>query len=122
MPFNINDWSFQNGFRLKLHSFWCGDHKTAWPRRGHPSGVRWQVFSLCPEEAVVVRGGTTVSPLRSLAENWRPKRETDRGEVTMDARGPGKFWGDAAANERKPILSGTFSHFRETQQYLKYAV
>lgn len=63
---------------------------------------------------MVVRGGTTVSPLKSLAENWRPKRETDRGEVTMDARGPGKFWGDAAARERKPILSGTFAFQRNS--------
>lgn len=56
-----------------------------WPEEGHYKGVRMQIVLSCPEEVVVAKGGTNVSPLKPLAENRTAKRETNRGEVTLDA-------------------------------------
>lgn len=67
-----------------------------------------QIVLSCLKEAMVAKGGTNVSPLKPLAEIWTAKRQTNRGEVTLDAWHPGKFWGAAAARERKPALFGTF--------------
>lgn len=56
-----------------------------WPEKGLYKGVRMQTVLTCPEEAVVAKGGTNISPLKPLAENQTAKRETNRGEVTLDA-------------------------------------
>lgn len=42
-----------------------------------------QIVLTCPEEAVVAKGGTNISPLKPVAENWTAKREANR-EVTLD--------------------------------------
>lgn len=68
----------------------------------------WEYKLSYPVWRKLVKKGTNILPLEPLAENQTAKRETSRGEVTLDAWDPGKFWGAAADRERKPVLFGTF--------------
>lgn len=68
----------------------------------------WEFKLSYPVWRKLVKKGTNISPLEPLAENQTVKRETSRGEVTLDAWDPGKFRGAAADRERKPVLFGTF--------------